>query len=97
MDYLTKLVAFLKQAPKWCRVSVPLLLAALFACYLLSSCNVIRAVQYERRQTRDIQDTTVVRLSTTHRKTVLHRSFGSLYAPKGASAYLRRAGASPAW
>ena len=67
------LSSWLKSAPKWVKVVVPLGLAGLTAIYLLSSCSAIRQMEVERRQTREIKDTTTVRLvtSTYKRSTTL--------------------------
>lgn len=69
------LTSWLKSAPKWVKVVVPLVLAGLVAIYLLSSCSVIRQMEVERRQTREIKDTTTVRLVTSiYRRSVVSRS-----------------------
>ena len=57
--------SWLKSAPKWVKVVVPLVLAGITAIYLLSSCSAIRQMEVERRQTREIKDTTTVRLVTS--------------------------------
>lgn len=57
--------SWLKSAPKWVKVVVPLALAGLIAIYLLSSCSAIHHIEVERRQTRDVKDTTSVRLVTS--------------------------------
>lgn len=59
------LSSWLKSAPKWVKVVVPVVLAGLIAIYLLSSCSAIRQMEVERRQTREIKDTTSVRLVTS--------------------------------
>lgn len=59
------ITSWLKSAPKWVKVVVPLVLAGLVAIYLLSSCSAIRQMEVERRQTREIKDTTTVRLVTS--------------------------------
>lgn len=61
------LSSWLKSAPKWVKVVVPLVVAGLVAIYLLSSCSAIRQMEVERRQTREIKDTTSVRLVTSVR------------------------------
>lgn len=67
--------SWLKSAPKWVKVVVPLVLAGLTAIYLLSSCSAIRQMEVERRQTREIKDTTTVRLVTSINKcSVVSRS-----------------------
>ena len=69
------LTSWLKSAPKWVKVVVPLALAGLTAIYLLSSCSAIRQMEVERRQTREIKDTTSVRLVTsTYMRSVVSRS-----------------------
>lgn len=60
--------SWLKSAPKWVKIVVPLVLAGLAAIYLLSSCSAIRQLEVERRQTREIKDTTAVRLVTSNYK-----------------------------
>lgn len=67
-EFVNKAFAWLKTAPKWVRVAVPFILAALAVVYMFSSCNVLRSVEVERRQTRSIQDTTTVRVSSYVRK-----------------------------
>ncbi len=62
---ITFLTSWLKSAPKWVKVVVPLALAGLTAIYLLSSCSSIRQMEVERRQTREIKDTTMVRFVTS--------------------------------
>lgn len=69
------LSSWLKSAPKWVKIVVPLALAGLTAIYLLSSCSAIRQMEVERRQTREIKDTTTVRLVTsTYKRTVVSRA-----------------------
>ena len=68
------LTSWLKSAPKWVKVVVPLALAGLTAIYLLSSCSAIRQMEVERRQTREIKDTTTVRLVTSvYKRSVVSR------------------------
>ena len=59
------LTSWLKSAPKWVKVVAPLVIAGLAAIYLLSSCSAIHQMEVERRQTREIKDTTSVRLVTS--------------------------------
>ena len=67
--------SWLKSAPKWVKVVVPLALAGLTAIYLLSSCSAIRQMEVERRQTREVKDTTTVRLVTSiYKRSVVSRS-----------------------
>ena len=73
-EMIKKALAWLKTAPKWAKVVVPFILAALVAVYMFSSCNVLRSVELERRQTRTIQDTTTVRLSSFVRTTRIRRT-----------------------
>lgn len=69
------LFSWLKSAPKWVKVVVPLALAGLTAIYLLSSCSAIRHMEVERRQTREVKDTTTVRLVTSiYKRSVVSRS-----------------------
>jgi hypothetical protein len=69
------LTSWLKSAPKWVKVVVPLVFAGLIAIYLLSSCSAIRQMEVERRQTREIKDTTTVRLVTSfYKRSVISRS-----------------------
>lgn len=69
------LTSWLKSAPKWVKVAVPLVLAGLVAIYLLSSCSAIRQMEVERRQTREIKDTTTVRVVTSvYKRSVFSRS-----------------------
>lgn len=59
------LTSWLRSAPKWVKIVVPLALAGVTAIYLLSSCSAIRQMEVERRQTREIKDTTTVHLVTS--------------------------------
>lgn len=59
------LSSWLKSAPKWVKVVVPIVIAGLVAIYFLSSCSAIRQLEVERRQTREVKDTTSVRLVTS--------------------------------
>lgn len=69
------LSSWLKSSPKWVKVVVPLVLAGLVAIYLLSSCSAIRQMEVERRQTREIKDTTSVRLVTSiYKRTTVSRA-----------------------
>lgn len=69
------LSSWLKSAPKWVKVVFPLVVAGLTAIYLLSSCSAIRQMEVERRQTREIKDTTTVRLVTSiYKKTTVSRA-----------------------
>lgn len=69
------LSSWLKSAPKWVKVVVPLALAGLIAIYLLSSCSAIRQMEVERRQIREIKDTTSVRLVTSvYKRTTITRA-----------------------
>lgn len=74
-------VAFdwLKKAPNWCKVVVMVLVAAIAAIYLCTSCSTISRVQLDKRTTREIKDTThlVITQSTTRTKT---RYNGTRYA-----------------
>lgn len=69
------LSSWLKSAPKWVKAVVPLVIAGLVAIYFLSSCSVIRKLEVERRQTREIKDTTSVRLVTSvYKRTTVTRA-----------------------
>lgn len=69
------LTSWLKSAPKWVKVVVPVGFAGLIAIYLLSSCSAIRQMEVERRQTREVKDTTTVRLVTSiYRRSVVSRT-----------------------
>lgn len=69
------LSSWLKSAPKWVKVVAPLLIAGIVAIYLLSSCSAIRQMEVERRQTREIKDTTSVRLVTSvYKRTTVTRA-----------------------
>lgn len=66
---------WLKSAPKWVKAVVPLVIAGLVAIYFLSSCSAIRQLEVERRQTREIKDTTSVRLVTSvYKRTTVTRA-----------------------
>lgn len=50
-DLLIKLLNWLKSAPVWCRICLPLLLAALLIVVLLSSCgSTVRATVTNRAE-----------------------------------------------
>lgn len=68
------LVDWIKAAPKWVRAVVPLLLAAIAALYLCTSCGTISRVNYEKRMTREIKDTTRLIISAVQKTTV--RAYG---------------------
>lgn len=69
------LFSWLKSAPKWVKAVVPLVIAGLVAIYFLSSCSAIRQMEVERRQTREIKDTTSVRLVTSvYKRTTVTRA-----------------------
>lgn len=77
--------SWLKSAPKWVKIVVPLVLAGLTAIYLLSSCSAIRQMEVERRQTREIKDTTTVRLVTSnYRRSVVFRAARARSLPRSA-------------
>ena len=68
------LSSWLKSAPKWVKVVAPLAIAGLIAIYFLSSCSAIRQMEVERRQTREVKDTTTVRLVTSvYKRSVVSR------------------------
>lgn len=80
------LTSWLKSAPKWVKVVVPLGLAGLLAIYLLSSCSAIRQMEVERRQTREIKDTTTVRLVTSdYKRSVVFRAARARSLPYSAT------------
>ena len=69
------LTSWLKSAPKWVKVAVPLAVAGIIAIYLLSSCSAIRQMEVERRQTRELKDTTTFRLVTSvYKRSVVTRA-----------------------
>lgn len=69
------LSSWLKSAPKWVKAVVPLVIAGLVAIYFLSSCSAIRQMEVERRQTREIKDTTSLRLVTSvYKRTTVTRA-----------------------
>lgn len=79
------LSSWLKSAPKWVKVVVPLVLAGIVAIYLLSSCSAIRQMEVERRQTREIKDTTTVRLVTSiYKRSVVSRAARARSLPHSA-------------
>lgn len=80
------LTSWLKSAPKWVKVVVPLLIAGITAIYLLSSCSAIRQMEVERRQTREIKDTTTVRLVTSnYKRSVVFRASRARSLPHSAT------------
>lgn len=74
---------WLKSSPKWVKVVATLLIAAIAAIYLCTSCSTISRVQLDKRTTREIKDTThlVITQSTTRTKT---RYNSMRYAPNNA-------------
>lgn len=56
---------WIKKAPKWVRAVVPLLVAAIAALYLCTSCGVVQRVNLEKRMVRETKDTTRLMISTT--------------------------------
>lgn len=83
IDFLT---SWLKSAPKWVKIVVPLVLAGLTAIYLLSSCSAIRQMEVERRQTREVKDTTTVRLVTSnYKRSVVFRAARARSLPYSAT------------
>ena len=77
------LLNWLKASPKWVKVVATLLIAAIAAIYLCTSCSTISRVQLDKRTTREIKDTThlVITQSTTRTKT---RYNGMRYASDNA-------------
>lgn len=76
------LTSWLKSAPKWVKIVVPLVLAGIIAIYLLSSCSAVRHMEVERRQTREIKDTTSVRLVTSDcKRSVVFRAARVRFLP----------------
>nr|DAL55223.1 MAG TPA_asm: hypothetical protein [Microviridae sp.] len=80
------LSSWLKSAPKWVKIVVPLVIAGVTAIYLLSSCSAIRQMEVERRQTREIKDTTTVRLVTSdYKRSVVYRASRARSLPYSAT------------
>lgn len=80
------LSSWLKSAPKWVKVVVPLAIAGLVAIYFLSSCSAIHQLEVERRQTREIKDTTSVHLVTSvYKRTTVTRSSRARSLPSSAT------------
>lgn len=80
------LSSWLKSAPKWVKVVAPLAIAGLVAIYLLSSCSAIHQLEVERRQTREIKDTTSVRLVTSvYKRSTVTRAAGVCSLPYSAT------------
>lgn len=74
-EFIKKALAWLKTAPKWVKVVVPFVIAGMVAIYFLSSCSAIRQLEVERRQTREVKDTTTVHLvSSVYRRTTVTRA-----------------------
>lgn len=74
-EFIKKAFSWLKAAPKWVRAVVPFVIAGLVAIYFLSSCSAIRHLEVERQQTREVKDTTSVRLVTSfHKRTTVTRA-----------------------
>lgn len=83
---IESLFTWLKSAPKWVKIVVPLALAGVTAIYLLSSCSAIRQMEVERRQTREIKDTTTVRLVTSsYKRSVVFRASCARSLPHSAT------------
>lgn len=66
-----KLFDWLRSSPNWVRAVVPFILAAICAIYLLSSCGTVTRVQFDKRTTRQIHDTTHVVVSQSAVKSTL--------------------------
>ena len=72
MEKIFKIILdWLRSSPKWVRVVVPLILAALCAIYLLSSCGSVSRIQMDKRTTRHVADTTHVVVSQSVVKSTL--------------------------
>lgn len=67
---------WLKKAPNWCKVVVMVLVAAIAAIYLCTSCSTISRVQLDKRTTREVKDTTHLILSSTIRERTTYKRIG---------------------
>lgn len=78
--------SWLKSAPKWVKIAAPFVIAGITAIYLLSSCSAIRQMEVERRQTREVKDTTTVRLVTSnYKRSVVFRAARARSLPHSAT------------
>ena len=69
---------WLKKAPNWCKVIVMVLVAAIVAIYLCTSCGTISRVQLDKRTTREVRDTTHLILSSTIKERTTYKRIGAV-------------------
>lgn len=69
---------WLKRAPNWCKVVVMVLVAAIAAIYLCTSCGTISRVQLDKRTTREVRDTTHLILSSTIKERTTYKRIGAV-------------------
>lgn len=67
---------WLKKAPNWCKVVVMVLVAAIAAIYLCTSCSTISRMQLDKRTTREVRDTTHLILSSTVKEKTTYKRVG---------------------
>lgn len=70
------LLNWLKASPKWVKVVATLLIAAIAAIYLCTSCSTISRVQLDKRTTREVRDTTHLILSSTVKERTTYKRVG---------------------
>lgn len=69
---------WLKKAPNWCKIVVMVLVAAIAAIYLCTSCSTISRVQLDKRTTREVRDTTHLILSSTIKERTTYKRVGAV-------------------
>lgn len=69
---------WLKNAPNWSKVVVVVLVSAVVAIYLCTSCSTISRVQLDKRTTREVRDTTHLILSSTIRERTTYKRVGAV-------------------
>lgn len=67
---------WLKNVPNWCKVVVMVLISAIAAIYLCTSCSTVSRVQLDKRTTREVRDTTHLILSSTIKERTTYKRIG---------------------
>lgn len=76
MEIKEILTNWLKSSPKWVKIVTTLLIAAIAAIYLCTSCSTISRVQLDKRTTREVRDTTHLILSSTVKERTTYKRVG---------------------
>lgn len=76
MEIKEILTNWLKSSPKWVKIVTTLLIAAIVAIYLCTSCSTISRVQLDKRTTREVRDTTHLILSSTVKEKTTYKRVG---------------------